>query len=253
MARTRKAKPGGEWIFDMAKWPHGTFFGRRWMEFHFGVLVEPPNGCIYFWTCVWATIAWAFNKVLSVIKAPFLLLKAIMQQRAAKRPRPVLRPVEQPTYIAPPKVAVRAYEQKRAKVERQTPLVLRFIGRYILHPVFLGRYSPFRLLGRGLLTVVSSVARFVDEHDPPGPALIGFIAVLWALGLIVVLFIANPVLIAIIVGSFLTIAVLTTLLVLFVRSEFGRVVIGMGIAAKDRLCPGIRLVDTRPGSSTSVA
>ena len=77
MARTRKAEPVWEWEFDLANWPHGTFFGRRWLEFHYYVLVEPPNGCIYFWTCVWATIAWAFSKVFAVIKAPFLFLSAV--------------------------------------------------------------------------------------------------------------------------------------------------------------------------------
>ena len=255
MARTRKAEPVWEWEFDLANWPHGTFFGRRWLEFHYYVLVEPPNGCIYFWTCVWATIAWAFSKVFAVIKAPFLFLSRLSRnKRAAKRPKAVPQPSEQPTYMVPPKVAVRAYEQHRVRMEKQTPLVLRFVGRYILHPVFLGRYSPFRLLGRGLLAVLVAVLDFLEPLvEDFGPPLLIIAVVGPVITLIVILFIENPIIMAIIVGSFLTIAVLATLLVIFVRSEFGKVVIGMAVATKDRLCPGIKVIDTRSGSSTSAA
>ncbi len=253
MARTRKAEPVWEWTFDLAKWPHGTFFGRRWLEFHHGYIVQPPNGCIYSWTCVWATIAWAFDKVLSGIKkAPFRLLKAVMQQRAAKRPKPVLSPgrTSHATFVAPPKVAIRSYERQRAKVERQTPFILRFIGRYILHPVFLGRYSPFRLLGRGLLVVLIPVDRFMRRNED---AVFPVMITVGVLALIVIAFINEPIITAIVLGTIFTLIVLLVLLRLFLDSEFGRVVIGMATATKDRLCPGTKLIDTRSGPSTSAA
>lgn len=242
----RKVQPVWEWTFDRSRWPYVTFFGRRWVEFHDGIAVEPPNGCIYFWICSWATIAWAFSGAFAAIRFPIRILKAAFARQPKLRPEPVTE-TDRPVVTAPPQVAVKTYEDTKVRIERQTPLILRLIGRYVLHPVFLGRYSPFRMAGRGLVAMLHPVDRWFTEHqDDVQTLLISFYA-LWIIGIlvtdIVFLFLEHPILMALIVAGLFGLIGLLTLVILFFRSEFGRVVVGMAVATKKHLCPGIRFVN----------
>lgn len=221
MAQTRTKKPKWDWTFDLKEWPQGSFLGRRWLEWHRGNVVKPQNGCIYFWTCVVATMMWV---VVTVITPPILLL-------------------------TPSKVKVRNAEQIRSKLRRQGSLILRPIGKYALHPIFLGRYSPLRLIGRGMLIILVPVnrfmVRFVDD----------FIKVAVVVGVISVLAVAFyeiPIVAAIVLVLIITIVVPLVLLKMFHSSEIGKVIIGMAEATKNRWCPSINLVDSRSGSTISV-
>src|SRR3989344_5539969 len=148
-----KAEPVWEWVFDRETWPHKSFFGRRWVEFHDGVEAEPRDGCTYFWICVLATIAWMFRGALFVAVPVFnvLFFPFVLMGRSVRRVAPSVADYFEevgefvgaaygPTFKAGGKATGTGIGR-----------LLRLLGVYMLHPVFLGCYSPLRLLGRGLL------------------------------------------------------------------------------------------------------
>ena len=216
------SNPIFEWTFDSNTWPEKSFFGRRWVELWNGRVVEPANGCLYFWGCIISTFAWSLR---GTFLFPF--------RKGYKR-------IERYVDEHPP-----TQKEQAARIHGETPKWLKFIGSGF-HWVLATEYSPFRITAVILRNTIIVTAKFIGAIGPF--LMIAFLAALLviAIGGIAALLILYTwevaeffIIMSIVIAILLPVSIL---MVLIGRSGIFQLTWSMIKAGKDKVCPAVRIV-----------
>ena len=214
-----------DWKFDLASWPHNSFLGRRWMDFHKGLMVFPTNGCIYWWACLWQTL------IMLLTPPPVYNKRKKEEAAGGGKYKPMQRYNEVHHEMSPFQI---------------------WFGE-TMHAIFIGKYSPFRLFGVGVRSIVVPVVDFMETWNwkiiGRVASVLSLVASIIFFGILLYFdFWQMTATLGVIIAVVVAVPVFFILIFLIVeglKSDFVKSGFMMMKAGKNKVCPGITIVDTR--------